>query len=328
MASRRARRAVICSWLGIIIFCCLLTISCGGDDPQDIIDDFIQTPDTEPIRATIKTAVPLAHIAEVAMEAASGNPSSEVTGSTTCTSYPCVSLVTMQLDQDSLPFYYDTSGSVAVVGLWASEDSAILTVSFYNVYAGVPTFPVSQISTFPVVKSIDPDGGYFIVYADMDINISTDSEPGDLSEEEIQDEYDRLDVETSDDAEVNVSLDAWVVEVFDAGTPNDYMDDSYSISGGGEYIGVFSKSTSSAVNIIQLGLANVKISYDCSSNPTEGYAFINEVSVSAGDQESMPVLATALMGFDSSCDGTVQVLLATGNYIASNGDSIAMDLDQ
>lgn len=323
------RCVIICSRLGIILFsCCLLMTSCGGDDPRDIIDDFIQTPDTEPIRATIKTAVPLAHIAAVAMEAANGNPSSEVFASTTCSSYPCVSLVSMELDQNSLPFTCEGGGNVAVVGLWTSRDSAILTVSFYDDYAGVSTFPVSRISTFPVAKSSDSQGGYLIVYSDIDVNIDTDSEPEGLSEDEIQDEYDRLDVETSTDAEVNVSLDAWVVEVFGADTPNDYTDDSYSISGGGEYIGVAANSTSSSTNIMQLGLANVLASDDCSSNPTEGIAVINEVAVSTGDQESIPVVASVLMEFDPSCDGEVQVIVATGNYMASNGDSIPIDLNE
>ena len=79
---------------------------------------------------------------------------------------------------------------------------------------------------------------------------------------------------------------------------------------------------------MQLGFARVLISHDCSANPTEGYAFINEVATSAGDQGSMPVPATALMAFDSSCDGTVHVELATGNYVAATGKSIPMNLNR
>lgn len=318
-----------CFRLCAIIFSCLLMASCGGDDPRDVIDDFLQTPDTEPIRTTIKTSVPLAHIAAVAMEAASGNPSSEVIPpTTTCGSYPCVSEVFMKLDQNSLPFTFDTSGSVAVFGLWTSPGSAILTVVFVDVYAGVPTFSVSQISTFPIVKSGNPGGGYTLVFSDIDINIESDSEPDELSVEERQAEFDRLNAETSDDAEVNMSLDAWVVEVSDAGTPNAYTDDSYSISGGGEYIGVASTSTSSSANVMQLGLVRLLMSHDCSLNPTEGLAFINEVAVSTGNQGSLPVVASALMEFDPTCDGTVQVMVATGNYIASIGDSIPINLNQ
>jgi len=319
-----------CCRLFAVVFSCLLMISCGGEDPRDIIDDFLQTPDTETIRATIRTAVPLAHIAAVAMEAVNGNPSGEVTSYTTCASYPCLSLVSMELDQNNLPFTFDTSGSVGVTGLWTSEDSAILTVFFYDVYAGIPAFRVSEISTFPVERVIDPEGGYryILVFSEIDINIDTDSEPDELSEEERQAEYDRLDIEPSDDAEVNIALDAWMVEVLDADTPGDYTDDSYTISGGGEYIGVVSGATSSSASVMQLGLALVQISHDCSSNPTEGFAFINEVSVSANDPGSLPVVASALMAFDSTCDGTVQVMVATGNYVGSIGSSIPMDLNQ
>lgn len=311
-----------------ILLCFLMMASCGDDDPEDVIDDFLRPPDTEPIRATIKTAVPLAHIAAVAMEAAKGNPSSEVTASTTCSSYPCVGVVTMELDENSLPFDYDTSGSVGVSGLWNSEDSAILTVFFYDVYAGVPTFSVSEISTFPVARSVDPDGGYIAVFADFDINIDSDSEPDELSDEEVQTEYDRLDAEVSEDAEVNIDMDAWVVFVSDADTPDDYSDDSYTISGGGEYIGVVSSSTSSSANVMQLGLAQVLVSHDCSSNPTEGFVIINEVEASSGEDASMPVVASALMEFEETCDSTVEVMVATGNYVGSNGDSIPIDLNE
>ena len=53
-----------------------------------------------------------------------------------------------------------------------------------------------------------------------------------------------------------------------------------------------------------------------------------EVAISAGDQGSMPVPATALMAFDSPCDGTVHVELATGNDVAATGKSIPMNLNR
>jgi hypothetical protein len=50
----------------------------------------------------IKTAVPLAHIAAVSMEAVHGNPSPEVIATSTCSSYPCPALVSMELETQNL----------------------------------------------------------------------------------------------------------------------------------------------------------------------------------------------------------------------------------
>jgi len=313
---------------GLVIICCLGMLSCGGgDDLQTAIDNFNREPDGEPIRATIKTTVPLAHVAAVAMAAVDGASSPEVTVATTCSSYPCPALVSLELDPQNLPFAAEYSGTVIVAGLWASRDAAILTVTFPDTPVGVSTFSVHKISTFPVMAS-GRSSGYTIVFADIDINI--DSEPDntiDLSSEAIRMEYDRAETSASDDAEVNLAMDAWVVKIVDADTVDDFSDDRYIVSGGGQYVGVTSSYSASATNMIQLGLANVSISNDCALNPTEGFALIQEVDVSSGSDASMPVLATAMFAFESACEGRAPVLLATGNYIASIGSTIPLNLD-
>lgn len=306
----------------IIILSFLALQSCGGN-PKDFIEEFIRTPDAEPIRASIRTAIPLAHIAATSMEAVHGNASSSVSVSTTCSSYPCAAVVSMELSQDDLPFDFAASGNVTIFGLWTSRETAVLTVTFNEVYAGVSSYSVRRVSTFPVTRT--PESNYFIVYTDIDVNV--DTTPDELSEEEVQAELERLDIEVSNDAEVNVSLGSWAVEIDNGGTIDEYSDDVYMVSGGGQYIGVANNSTSSSTQIIQLGLAQALVSHDCSTNPTEGYAFINEVGVARGDQASAPVIATALLELESSCNGSIRVYLATGNYVTSNGDDIEMDLN-
>jgi hypothetical protein len=69
-----------------------------------------------------------------------------------------------------------------------------------------------------------------------------------------------------------------------------------------------------------------RVSHGCSRNPTDGLAFIQEVGTGDGET-SLPVLASALLEFTSSCNATVDVLVALGNYIPATGSSIAFDLN-
>jgi hypothetical protein len=64
---------------------------------------------------------------------------------------------------------------LAIAGLWTSRYSAILTVTFYDVYAGAPTFPVSKISSFPVIQSSDPGGIYTIAGGGQYIGVISNS---------------------------------------------------------------------------------------------------------------------------------------------------------
>ncbi len=200
-----------------------------------------------------------------------------------------------------------------------------MTVSFLEAYAGVPTFPVSKISTFPVVKTGNPNENHKIVFADVDINIATEPDDAiDLTDSQIQTEIDRLGVTVHDDVELNLSMNVWVIELADGSTPADYTDDRYTISGGGQYVCVISNHSTSSVNVMQLALANVLVSNECSLNPVDGHAVINELDVSTGSHGSLPIIATALIELDGECNGEAQVILATGNYIASNGASITL----
>ena len=317
-------------WLAVcfyLILGTLLPLGCGGSsDALDELSSFFRDPNTEPVRATIKTAVPLAHIAAVSMAAVQDNPPPQVISYDTCSVYPCLALITMELDPANLPFAYPAGGTVLVAGLWASPNQAILTASFIDVQPGVPFFKVSKVSTFPVMATTTPVSGLKIVYADIDIDIS--SEPDDtidLTNAEIQAEYDRLQASVSGDPEINISMDAWVIQMADDGTATDFTDDSYSISGGGQYIDINSTSSPDSAGIFQVGMVDVRVSPVCSRNPTDGLAFIQEAG--SGGSGSFPVLASALMEFDSTCNGAVRVLVGLGNYINATGSWVTLDLD-
>lgn len=290
----------------------LLLAGCG-------VETFFRDPSGEPIKATIRTTVPLAYAASVAMASVRGSPPPNALA-TTCSSFPCAALVTIAVDDRTLPLAFGSpgKGQILVAGLWTSPETAILTVSFVDMLVGNSVLRVRDVSAFPV--AVTP-AGLHVVYASIDVNVASGPvRPQDLSAVQIDALFLRLSITPSADPAANVGLDAWVVQVADAGTPGDFSDDRYTIMGGGEYVAASTGSGS----ILQMGMAATVMAPSCALNPVEGLAVLNEVGAGAS---KLPVLATALIGFEPDCTGTATVLLATGNYVLAIGKSIPLQLD-
>lgn len=328
--------------LSIILGSCtilliLFLVACSSDvkddldDLEDTIDSFLQDPNTEPIRATIKTSVPLGNIAAISMAAYQGQ---EIDGVsiTRSGSLASIYIENYPLTSDQLPFSNSEDGSVMVYGLWSSPDQAILTVVFTDYSPGVPSFSVKKVSIFPVQIVNIPEPHIMLVYSNIDIDINSSSnpeDPGDLDGNEQSTEFERLldignEESTRENAEINVDVDAWVVRVYDNNTPLVFSDDEYNISGGGQYIDVNVNGEDTATGVYQLGLAGVHVSPDCSSNPLAGFAVIQEIGVGG---ESTPVVAQAVLAFENECDARIQVIVATGNFIATNFSELDFDLN-
>ncbi len=162
--------------------------------------------------------------------------------------------------------------------------------------------------------------GYTIVYAKIDIDMQNgpvDPATLDQTQRDAQWQLMTNTHPSSSDASTNVSMDAWVINVDTAGTPT-FSDDTYSISGGGQYVDVSSGSGS----LLQLGMAAVTMGAGCADNPVEGLAVLNELESSS----SNIVDAQALLSFGPACDGDFHVTLGTGNYLKANGDSLPLNL--
>lgn len=297
-----------------------VVIACGSEDEAD---EFFRPPNSEPIRMTVRTSIPVAYVANAAMAAVNGHPLPDTTVTNTCSSFPCTALVTLDNLESALPFVLtDHAVSAVVVGLWSSSGAAILTVSFLESHVGTETYQVTKISTFPVVESIW--SGYKVVYADIDVNIT--EEPGDsidLTDAQVRAEFDRAQVVVSDDPEINLSMDAWVIEVHNNDSPENPNDDLFIINGGGQYL----YTTQASADVVQLGMAGTSISWDCATNPTQGLTVMSELEISSGDSEPPPVIANAVIGFGDSCDGRADVIAATGNWLLATGDSIPLNLN-
>ena len=131
---------------------------------------------------------------------------------------------------------------------------------------------------------------------------------------------DRLNQAVNTDPEVNVSLDAGLIEAEMGGTLIDLSDDEYLVVGGGQYF------EAGPVNLsaLQIGVVDLLVTPDCALNPIDGNAVPQEVRVSTGDRSIWPIVGQAVIEFQSACDGTGRVLLGTGSFFLASGDDIEL----
>ena len=304
----------IVSCIGLVLFVVLSVAGCGsGSGSNGGTSYSFKDPSGQPVKAVLKTTVPLAYAASVAMAAVTGTVPSNASTTGTCSSYPCSARVTITDNDSSMPLRLGDFGTITVYGYWTSPNDAILTVAFGN-DAGSSPFPVHDIAVFPVSKSANK---LTIVYASIDIN-ATVQDPGTLPKTEIDLAFLKLNITPSTDAHQNVNLDAWVVQTDDKNT-TDVADDTYSISGGGEYI----ETSAGSASVLQLGMATVVMGPGCDLNPGSGFAVQNELASASSDL----VLATAVLSFHSSCNGRASVDVGIGNYFPSTGTTIPLNLN-
>lgn len=309
---RRQQAAMIffCTVFGLA----LALVGCGKSDESGPNFNF-KDPSGEPIKAAVRTALPLAYAASVAFASINGINPPNATVSNNCSAYPCTARVTVTDDDSATPLKYAAYGTITVYGYWTSADQAILAVSFDSMSAGSGLFPVHDVSLFPVSKK---GSHLLVVYESVDINTSVGpTDPGTLTQAEIDLALVKLNITTSSEPSQNINMEAWIVDVDDVGT-SAFSDDTYTISGGGQYI----TASAGSASLLQLGMAYVGMGPGCALNPVAGLSVINELETSS----SNVVLGTALISSEPACDGTAKVTVATGNYLQSIGKSIPLNL--
>jgi hypothetical protein len=296
------------SLLLILVFLC----SCRK------VKEYFHNPETEPVRQAIKTSAAIGYSVSVAMSVMAGAQPQHVLSTGECSDFPCTFLMYINIDRDNpLLFSEGEVGEIIVAGLRPDEDVAIMTIVFSDINISTQSFNLLSVHTIPVIKEEDR---IMVVFSEMDINIGTDSDALlelDLSQQEINTEISRLDRERPEDLYVAVEQNAWFIEVNQKNTLTDFYDDSYSITGGGQIIEV----TGASGGIIQQAMLQVQIESECPRNPVYGFALIKNTSA---EERKFPELGTAIFDFHHACDGMVDITLATGIYLRSNGKSIPL----
>lgn len=299
----------------VVLYFLALLSACGGSggsggDVQNVLDRFDVPPDTEPLVASVKSSVSLAHIVTAATAEMFGEDIDFVSANITCTVFPCAALADVTLSADSIIRPYTSASSAHVAAFWPSQTQGVMVVLLFGGTSGSPNYRVQSIHSFPVSR-IGSD--LLIVFANVDIDVSGEADdPAALTANELAQELERLNTPKPTDYEVAVGMDAWVVDVMTQGSADNLNDDRILISGGGQYVAV----DGSAVDVYQLGLVGVEMDATCTQNPLDGLAIIQAV-----DTREF-IVGQAVLEFDRVCDGRAKVLVANGNYIGTIGDNI------
>ena len=290
----------------------VLLAACGGstDDAREILGNFDVPPDTEPLVAVVKSAVPLSHVVTAATAEMFGEDIEFAEANGTCTEFPCAVVADVTISDDSVVRPYTSVNSAHVAALWQSQNQAVMVVLLSDGTFGSPNYQVQSFHSFPVSRE---GSNLRLVFADIDIDISGEADdPAALAADEIARELERLNTPVPTDYEVALGMDAWAVEVITQGSSNDLSDDHFFISGGGQYVAVAATN----VSVYQLGLVRVEIDAACTRNPVDGLAVIQAVDTRER------IFGQAVLGFESACDGRAKVVVANGNYIGTIGDYV------
>jgi hypothetical protein len=281
------------------------------------MQDYFRNPDTEYIAENLNTAILTGYAAGKAMAVMEGVSFPNMITTRSNSGFPCTTTMVLNLAQDDdFVFSPGKSSAITIAGLWADSTTAILTMLFTDFHAGTNTLDLIGIETIPVIRE-----GYDVrvVLADMDISLNPDQSSIlsiNLTDLEVQSELLRLDMPRPADVYVAVSQKAYFVDMDMSGTWDDFTDDTYEVTGGGQLVEVAGNSA----EIVQQAMVEVQVSPDCFANPVNGMALIKVTGV---EDEGFPELGTALLQFHDQCDGEAEVLVATGMYIGSNGQHIS-----
>lgn len=316
----------------------MLFAGCASDDKNIPVEEKI--PSVEPIEAAMKTMTPLGYAASLFMVKINETDPAN----TECASQLCVTTLEIPFDQQtrqSFPVELVAEGTAKlyVAGVWSTAtsgsaiDAAVISLLFIDMRGGSFGFPTYKISTVPITKT---EFGISTVYSRSDIGVEKDTavdalkaEIGNLSIDDLNIAVARLKdlfTDISDDLELNIAKDYWLVNVKDVnGTLDNFSDDLYGLSGGGVYVDVGLSSG----NAYQVGLSNVVMGHNCKANPSEGNAMISEVEVEPGrNTSSWFRLGYVKLQFDTTCDGHAYVDSGWGSYGAINGQRVELEFNK
>ncbi len=187
-------------------------------------------------------------------------------------------------------------------------------------------FHLYNVETFPVIYEEDR---ITAVYAGNDVNVSNDvSLEISMDPAWIDIEIARLDIERPKTEEVAIDQNAWIVDVYHKGTPGNLMDDDYTFSGGQQKVEVGNYSLHSSTSIMQMAMVETVLTTSCISNPSSGFAVLQEIDVKTSSDNNLKdlVLGTVFFKFHQECDGLVNIPLATGNFVMSTGKDYNLKL--
>jgi hypothetical protein len=312
----------------LLILILISNISCRKKEIDNPIDDWFQDPPVEPITQVIKTVVPVGYAATIVTMDMKGlkSPSVKVE------KQKSAKVLYVDTNSDDYPFKFknDTYGQLLVAYVQTDENSALVSVFFTDLDVTTGNFKLENIIAFPIIYD-ELEDKTTAVYASIDVNINSISGYGlDLSETEVEENLDKLNNErvyNTTNTDIAIAQNAWIIDIYHNGTFDDAYDDQFKIFGGQQAVKVQDFDTESSTGALQMAMIDVDFSADCSKNPTNGYAFIQDVEVATSTNDNDIVFGHVFYEFTPDCDGRVLVDIATGNFIFAIGKELNLGLN-
>ena len=309
-----------------LIIILMITFSCKKKEIDNPLDDWFQDPPVSPITRTIKTVIPVGYAASAVIMDMKGYKSSNIK------SVHTKSANTLYVNTSTdYPYKFkgDEYEQMIIAYVQTDINTALVSVFFTDMDITVGSFKLLNVIAFPVIYDPIYDKTT-AVYASMDINLGSNSDIGlDLTQEEMDEDLNKLNNErvyNTSNVDLAVTQNAWIIDVYHNGTFDNAYDDRFNIFGGQQAVSVEDYDTESSAGALQMAMIDVDFSADCIQNPTNGYAFMQDVEVATSDNDNDIVFGHVFYEFTPDCDGRVLVDLATGNFIFAIGKEINLDL--
>ncbi|MDY6800936.1 MAG: hypothetical protein SVU94_06905 [Bacteroidota bacterium] len=297
----------------------LLSISCRKANE---VKEWFQEPPVTPVTQTIKTVIPVGYAAEVAILTLKGYdvPNTKMLKSKNST------LIYIDTSVDyPYKFKGDNYGQMVVAALQTEENTALISVFFTDMGIVNGSFKLLNVIAFPVVFTEEK---ITAVYVTMDINLGSNTNIGiDLTEDEITSKLLKLENERTENYEVAIAQNAWIIDIYHQGTYENLVDDRFKIFGGQQAVAVENYETESSVGALQMAMIDTDFSVNCLKNPTHGHVFLQDVEVSSTANDNDIVFGHVLYEFHPNCDGEILVNAATGNFVFAISDELDLGLN-
>lgn len=286
------------------------------------VKEWFQDPPVSPVTQTIKTVIPVGYAAEVAILTLKGY---NVPNTKTSKSKNSI-LIYIDTSVDyPYKFKGDNYGQMIVAALQTGENTALISVFFTDMDIVTGSFKLLNVIAFPVIFTQEK---ITAVYVAMDINLGSNMDIGiDLTENEINENLEKLNNERTEIYEIAISQNAWIIDIYHQGTYENLFDDKFKIFGGQQAVAVENYETESSVGALQMAMIDTDFSVNCLKNPTHGHAFLQDVEVSSSSNDNDIVFGHVLYEFHPNCDGEILVNAATGNFVFAIGDELDLGLN-
>ncbi len=291
---------------------------------NNIIQQFNKAPQIDAFTKAVKVSLPLAYAANIAMDVMNKAVVPGVSVVRTSDSFPCNAVVQIAVDRAyPLPVGSDSvNGTMMVLGLWSDSNTAVASVFFTQTNVSDGSFTLKDVAFVPITRDTS---GTMVVFASEDVNADSSLVVNTtITDSLVTVKLSGVPLTLPTDSSVAVNQKAWITLVKRPAGAS-LGGEVYTLYGASQYLGV-SPSTTEIIQAVMIGVTMTPSS--CRRNPWGGYAMVRDMKIQGSNNNSNIDLGTVVLTFSAACNGTANIPVATGEYLARIGSTVALNLDR